>query len=187
MKKSVLAAALAIALVASGCNKKEESGSGSVTDGEEQSNYGAIEHGPDENKVGFSMTGEDVVEAEGVPEEEKEKIMEAFKQYIETLNNQDVDGYLATLSPEGYDLEEERKVTEDLFKEYDLKREASNETIVKYEENEAQLFSTLTTTFKQLSTGDETAPEGRQVTVFHKEDGEWKVFSVHFIGENEEQ
>ena len=37
---------------------------------------------------------------------------------------------------------------------------------------------------KQLSTGLETKPSGRQVTVFTKDDGDWKVASVYYIGDD---
>ncbi|WP_153732435.1 nuclear transport factor 2 family protein [Sporosarcina obsidiansis] len=183
MKKKLAAASIAILLVLGACNKTEDTNPNDVDNGEATPGNGAIDHGVDENKVGFSMSGDQVEEAENVPDEERDNIMKAFDQYIETLNNKDVEGYLATLSKEGYDLEEERKATEDLLETYEMKREPDNETIVKYNEKEAQLFTTMKTTFTELESGTENIPEGRQVTVFHKEDGEWKVFSIHFIGD----
>jgi hypothetical protein len=70
---------------------------------------------------------------------------------------------------------------EEQFSEYSLNYEVSDVTIVKYSEQEAQVFSNMKMLYKQLSTGLETKPSGRQVTVFTKEDGEWKVTSVHHI------
>ena len=51
---------------------------------------------------------------------------------MDTLNKQDIDGYLDTLSAKDYDLEEERAIMEEHFSEYELNREVSNVTIVKY-------------------------------------------------------
>lgn len=183
MKKYAAALSISAVLLLGACSGSEESNPGSVNDGEETPGSGAIDHGVDENKVGFSMSGDEVEEAENVPEAERDNILAAFDRYIDTLNQKDLDGYLETLSAEGYDLDEERKVMEDMFERYDLKREADNETIVKFKEDEAQLFSTMKTTITEIASGASEMPEGRQVTVFHKEDGAWKVYSIHFIGD----
>ena len=82
-----------------------------------------------------------------------------------------------------FDLEEERSYMGEQFKEYDLNREVSDTTIVKYFENEAQVFANLKTSIKQISSGLKIDQNGRQVTVFTKDDGEWKVSSIHYIGE----
>lgn len=189
MKKIVVLMGMSIILLLGACGKDEEkpADSGSVNDGEVATEYGAIDHGVDEKKVGFSLTGETVEEASGVPAKEKEQILNAFNVYMETLNEKNIDGYLDTLSVKDYDLEKERAVTEELFNEYELSREASNVTIVEYADTEAQVFSNLKTSFKQVATGLETAPVGRQVTVFTKVDGKWKVASVHYIGEEEKK
>ncbi|PIC64471.1 hypothetical protein CSV79_06725 [Sporosarcina sp. P13] len=183
MKKKLAAASIALALVLGACNNSEDTNPNDVDNGEATPGNGVIDHGVDDNKVGFSMSGDQVEEAAGVPGEEREAILATFNKYIETFNNQDIDGYLATLSNEKYDLEEERVVLEDIFKSASVKREADNETIVKYNEKEAQLFTTIKTTFTDLKSGVENAPEGRQVTVFSKEGGQWKVFSIYFIGD----
>lgn len=183
MKKKIAVASMALVLVLGACGNKDETKQNDPETGEAAPGNGAIDHGIDDNKVGFSMAGDEVEEAVDVPEEEKTKILAAFDNYIETLNNQDIEGYLATLSPKGYDLDEERQATEEMLENTTMKREVDNETIVKYKEDSAQLFSTLKTTFTDIETGVENTPEGRQVTVFNKEDGEWKVFSIHFIGD----
>ena len=54
-----------------------------------------------------------IEEASGVPAEEKEQILAVFNVYIDTLNEQDIDGYLDTLSTKDYDIEEERAFMED--------------------------------------------------------------------------
>lgn len=182
MKKKMAVASMALALVLGACGNADDSNQNDPETGEPAPGSGAIDHGVDDNKVGFSMSGDKVEEAD-VPEEEKAEILAAFDTYIQTLNEGDVEGYLATLSPKGYDLDEERKATEEMLENTTMTREADNETIVKYKEDNAQLFSTLKTTFTDKETGVENIPEGRQVTVFSKEDGEWKVFSIHFIGD----
>ncbi len=75
---------------------------------------------------------------------------------------------------------------EEQFKEYDLNREAADMTIVKYSEQEVQVFATLKTKIKQISSGLEFDQLGRQVTVFTKDDGNWKVTSIHYIGDEKQ-
>lgn len=189
MKKLFVPISMSVLLLLGACSSDEgkSTGSGSVNDGEAVNQNGAIDHGVDDKKVGFSLDGGAVEEASGVPAEEKEQILSAFNVYMDTLNKQDIDGYLNTLSAKDYDIEEERTVMKDLFSEYELNREVTNITIVKYSDAEAQVFSNLKTSYKQLSTGLETKPNGRQVTVFTKNDGDWKVASVHYIGDDEKK
>ncbi len=189
MKKMFISIIMSVLLLLGACSSDEgkSTENGSVDDGEATNQYGTVNHGVDEKKVGFSLEGETVEEASGVPAEEKEQILAVYNGYMNTLNEQDIDGYLDTLSTKDYDLEEERVRTEDLFSEYKLSREVSNVTIVKYSDTEAQVFSNLKTSFKQLTTGLETNPSGRQVTVLSKIDGDWKVASVHYIGDEEKK
>ena len=190
MKRNTGLLMLALLLILGACGKKEDSleGKGSVNDGEQSMNsQGTVDHGVDDGKVGFSLSGDSIEEAAGIPPEEKERILEVFDVYIKTLNDRDIDGYLATLSEEKYDLAEERQLTETLFDEYDLTREASDVTIVKYSETEAQVFSKIQTVYKQQATGLETKPTGRQVTVFKKEGDAWKVAGVYYVGDEGEE
>ena len=55
-------------------------------------------------------------------------------------------------------------------------------TVIDYESEAAQVFANLTIDMKERATGVSLSSSGRQVTVFVKEDGEWKVTSVYFIG-----
>ena len=68
-----------------------------------------------------------------------------------------------------------------------LIREVSDVTIVNYTDTEAQVFAKLKTSMKQLGSGLQTNQTGRQVTVFTKDNGEWKVASVHYVGDLEEK
>lgn len=184
MKKLWLPIVLGVVLILSACNGDDgkEVDYGTVDDGEAAGGYGALEDGNDDKKVGFSLLGESIEEATGVPAEEKEQILIAFAAYIDTLNEKDIDAYLETLSKKSYDLEEQRAFTTEQLKEYDINREATNITIVQYDEEEAQVYADIQMQYKQLATGLETNPNGRQVTVFTKDDGKWKVSSLHYIG-----
>ena len=146
-----------------------------------------VNESPEEG-VGFSLSGDSIEEAENIPDEAKEQILQAFDAYIEAFNQKDIDAYFETLSKdtESFDLEEERTYMEETFSENDLNRVATETTIVKYTDTEAQVFSKLKTSMKQLASGYEINPTGRQVTLFTKEEGEWKVAGVHYIGDSEE-
>ena len=187
MRKFQLSIILGLALILGACSGDDgkTSEQGSVDDGEAASGYGAIDHGIDDKTVGFSLSGESIEEAAGVPAKEKEQILEVFDVYIETLNEKDIEKYLETLSEKTYDLEEQRTFTADQLKEYDINRKAENVTIVRYDDTEAQVYAEIQMTYKQLSSGLETNPSGRQVTVFTKEEGEWKVSSLHYLGDSE--
>lgn len=190
---------VAMILVLAACannNEEEASNHGSVNDGEVANGYGAIDHGvddkqtvddADEVEIGFGLTGDTIEEASGVPPEEKERILEVFNVYIDAFNKKEIDRYMDTLSDqtESFDKAEERAYMEDVFAQFDPSREASDVTIVKYSDAEAQVFAQLKTSMKQLSSGLETNQSGRQVTVLKKEDGEWKVTSIHYIGDTQ--
>lgn len=137
-------------------------------------------------EVGFSLTGDSIEEAENIPEDEKKAILEAFDVYITSFNEKNLDAYMDMISDhsESFDKEEELEYIETFFADYDLVRDPTDITIVKYQEDEAQVFSTLGHKLKQLSSGLEKEESARQVTVFTKEEGNWKVKSVHSIGEN---
>ncbi|MFD1926840.1 YybH family protein [Sporosarcina siberiensis] len=188
MKKIWISMLLALVLILGACSgdKEDAATSGSVDDGEAQNENGAIDHGVDENNIGFGLTDDTIEEAQNIPPAEKEEIMQMFETYIDAFNDKDIERFSNLLSEntESFDKEEERVYMEKNFKEFDFERTASNVTIVKYSEKEAQVFSDLETSMKQLSTGLETDSTGRQVTLLTKEDGQWKVASVHYIGDN---
>ena len=64
-----------------------------------------------------------------------------------------------------------------------MNRKAEDVTVIKYNKNQAQVFASLSISLKQETTGAKLDRTGRQVTVFAKEDGEWRVTSVYFIGD----
>ncbi|MBO1912787.1 hypothetical protein J4G37_49290, partial [Microvirga sp. 3-52] len=100
MKKFYMAIIVGILFVLGACSADKESSTqtGSVDDGEAITNNGAIDHGVDDKQVGFNMSGGKIEEAAGVPAAEKERILEAFKIYIDAFNEKDIDKYMDTLS-----------------------------------------------------------------------------------------
>ena len=84
--------------------------------------------------------------------------------------------------PEGFDREEDKASLKEAFKAYDTTYSTSNETIVEYKENRAEVFAEVDVLMKEPNSERSTDQSGRQVVVFVKENAEWKVTSLHFIG-----
>lgn len=137
----------------------------------------------EDETVGFEILGDTIQEASDVPEQEKNEILSAFKEYIAAFNEKDLERYKNIISKnaEGFKYEDDIQAITEVFKQYDVNREAEDVTIVGYKEGEAQVFSTLKTQTKEIKTDAELAGVGRQVTVFVKED-QWKVSSIYYIG-----
>lgn len=169
MKKTIIAILLASVALLAACNNDSKEPQVEEQDG-----------------IGFNVEDETIEEAANVPEDEKIAILSAFDTYISTFNEKDLEAYMSMIAEdtESFDKEEERAYVAEAFELYDLIREPSDVTIVKYSEEEAQVFANLQNKLKQLSSGLETKESSRQVTVFVKEQDEWKVKSVHSIGEN---
>jgi len=168
-----LIAVFAVFLLAA-CNDKEE----------QNVNLAETEQIIEEGTVGFEIMGDNIEEVAGVPTEEKEAIIAAFDEYIASFNAKDIDRYVKTLSnnPQGFEVEEDMLVAEKIFEQYEISKVASDVTIVEYSENEAQVYSNILTDMTEIASGTELQDEGRQVTVFVKENGNWKVTSIYYIG-----
>ena len=89
--------------------------------------------------------------------EDNEKDLERYKQII-------------SKNAKGFKYEEDVQAVAEVFEQYDVNRIAEDVTIVKYSDNEAQVFSNLKTETKELETGAEMSGVGRQVTVLVKEE-----------------
>ncbi|MEQ6356862.1 nuclear transport factor 2 family protein [Lysinibacillus sp. M3] len=170
LKKSFLAVLTLLMLTACG-NKKDE------MNAEEQQKI------IDDGTIGFEMNGGQITKAENVPADEGKAILLAFNEYIEAFNSKDIDRYMQTLSkdPKGFNYDEEKEFTTEVFKESDVKRDAKDTTIIKYNENEAQVHSNITLHLVQTKTNVKHESAGQQVTVLVKEDGDWKVTSVFYM------
>lgn len=171
MKKCFVAVFAALLLAACGDQKQELD--------IEQTNS-IIEEGT----VGFEMAGGTIEEVTNVPEDDKKQLISAFEEYIEAFNAKDIERYAATLSenPKGFDAEEDKEAAQHAFETYDIERSAKDITIVKYFGDEAQVYANLAITTVEIETGVELSSQGRQVTVFVKEQDRWKVSSVYYIG-----
>lgn len=132
--------------------------------------------------VGFEVADGNIEAAANVPAEEKENIIAAFNEYMDAFNEKDIERYKKTISPnaEGFDYEADIAEVEKVFDQYSkIERSATDVTIVKYEENEAQVFSNMKAEMVEKDTDIPLAGEARTVIVFVKESGAWKVSSVH--------
>lgn len=145
--------------------------------------HGAEETSTEQDEVGFEVAGGVIEEATNVPEEEKKQIIQAFQNYIGAFNEENIDAYMEQISenPQGFSYDSELQFVEETFAEYDTKRTASDVTIIKYNEDEAQVYSNLEIELEQQSTGGKVSSSGRQITVFSKENEQWLVTSVYFI------
>lgn len=169
MKKWLMLAVVLLLLAA--CNNKEK------------------EAVPNESAVGFQLAGDEVVEAENIPKDEQDSILAAFNEYIESFNAKDIDRYISTLSknPQGFNVDEDVEAARQAFEQYDISRKANDVTIVKFDEEEAQVFANLDIQMTEIETNAELESSGRQVTVFAKEEDDWKVTSVYYIGDESAQ
>ncbi|WP_285396599.1 DUF3225 domain-containing protein [Lysinibacillus sp. fls2-241-R2A-57] len=173
LKKSFLAVFTLLMLTACG-NKDEEMSA--------EDRAKTIEDGT----VGFEMVGDNVEKATNVPAKEEKAILTAFDEYIAALNEEEIDRYMQTISknPKGFKYDEEKVYATEVFNQFDSKREVKNVTIAKYNDEEAEVFANMKMHSLQLETNVEHESAGRQVTVFVKEDGGWKVTSVYYIGDD---
>ena len=155
-------------------------------DKEDEKEFDAVEANKviEEGTVGFEVVGETIEEATNVPKEAKKEIEAAFNEYMAAFNSEDINRYMATVSknPKGFNYDEEKEYTVNIFEQFDTTREATDVTIVNYNENEAQVFANLSTEVQQSSNGAKLSNSGQQVTVFVKEEATWKVTSVFFKG-----
>jgi hypothetical protein len=189
MKFKYIVLLVILSIFLSACSSEENrEGAGSVSDGESSGENSPLEHSvkdQEENDVGFEMVGTNVDEAQNIPADEKKALLEAFETYISSFNEEDLEKYMTVIAkePEGFDYKEEEVTVKETFAQYEVNRKAEDVTVIKYNKNQAQVFASLSISLKQETTGAKLDRTGRQVTVFAKEDSEWRVTSVYFIGD----
>ena len=190
MKLKYMTMLTLLLLLLSACAGEENrEGAGSVSDGESSSGENnALEHGVTNqapSEVGFKMTGNDIEAAQNVPAAEKKALMETFDIYLNAFNEENLEKYMSVIAkePEGFDYKQEELHVKDAFEQYEVNRTAEDVTVIKYDKNQAQVFASLSILSEQVTTGAKVERTGRQVTVFVKEDGNWRVTSVYFIGD----
>src|SRR5690606_9259654 len=97
---------------------------------------------------GFTMDSDGHVLEADVPEDEAEAILAAHAEYIAAFNAEDLERYMSVIAqePEGFDRAEDQQALEKAFAEYDTEYVPSNQTIVKYEPERAELFAEIAVT-----------------------------------------
>lgn len=135
----------------------------------------------DEGTVAIEEVDGVIEKAENIPAEEEKAILAAFDEYVNALNAEDLNRYMQIISknPKGFDLEEDKKMAMESFEKHDVQREVKDTVITKYSENEAQVFTKMTARLVEIETNAQLEDTRRQVTVFVKEDGQWKVTSIY--------
>ncbi|TFD95771.1 nuclear transport factor 2 family protein [Jeotgalibacillus sp. R-1-5s-1] len=189
--KTLLGSGLLV-LALAGCSEdSEEQNANSVADGQTGQGAGQETHsgeGGIESETGITLDSEgNVREAEDVPAEVEEEVNAVFDQYIETFNNEDLEGYLDLLlySDDYYNEEEERTAVGDVFQQFDVNRTVVEKTISGYEDGVAEMFANLELTTIDPSSGTEVTRGGRQVTILRETDEGWKIASIQFIASPE--
>ncbi|MBK3494818.1 nuclear transport factor 2 family protein [Viridibacillus sp. YIM B01967] len=212
-KKWLLVTVCALMLAACGNdNSTTKESSGSVNDGENKATSNAVDHGvkdkteeekndvtksekstapeetsDDDQAIGFEMVDGKVEAATNVPAEEEKALHQAFDEYIEALNAEDVERYSKTLSknPKGFDIKEDVEYQKLNFENFDIKYTVKDFNVYKYNEKEAQLYANITAEVK-VENGKLLKQSAKTNTVFAKEDGKWLVTSVYAMGEKME-
>jgi len=192
MKKMIIATGLILTLAACSNSEEPSVNENTVEDGNATSENNAVNHGIEETEVkeekteeiGFTVDDQGNIIAADVPEEPASHLLAAYKEYIAAFNSEDIDRYMNTIAqdPDGFDREEDKAALVQAFETYDSVYETSDETIVKYEENRAEVFASLNVKMKAENSKDAVEQTARQVVIFKKENDEWKVSGVHLVG-----
>ncbi len=184
MKKIMIIAGMLLML--SACS--EESGPAeninSVDDSNLENENNAVDHGMEDKSAGFTLDSNgEVIEAE-VPEAEADALLAAYDEYIAAFNAEDLDRYMAVIAeePESFDREEDQLALEKAFSSYNTEYTPSNQTIVKYTPDRAEVFAEIEVAVEAADASAEIEQAGRQVVIFKKENEVWKVSGLHFIG-----
>ncbi|MGB6406434.1 MAG: nuclear transport factor 2 family protein [Planococcus donghaensis] len=193
MKKMIIMAGLILTLAACSNSEEPSVNENTVEDGNATSENNAVNHGIEEKEekteektedIGFTVDEQGNIIAADVPKEPASQLLAAYKEYIAAFNSEDIDRYMGTIAqdPDGFDREEDKAALVQAFEAYDSVYETSDETIVKYEENRAEVFASLNVKMKAANSNDAVEQTARQVVIFKKENGEWKVSGVHLVG-----
>jgi hypothetical protein len=168
-------------LLLAGCNNNENAENTDKPDESTQEEQTEEASNPlEEETAQILEDAKDMKEAEDIPAEEKQAILDAFNEYIESFNNENVERYLATLSktPVNFTLEEEEAAVNNVFSKLDVRRKASNVKIINYQGKKADVYAELEVTTKDPNSDREATTTGRQLTIFQKTDEGWKVSMI---------
>lgn len=183
MKKMIMTAGLLLLLSACSDDKASDN-TNSADDSNLANENNALDHGMEDKSAGFTLNGDGEVLEADVPEEEATAILAAYDEYIAAFNEEDLERYMAVIAqePEGFDRAEDQLALEEAFAAYDTQYSPSNETIVKYTPERAELFAEIAVSVEGADPAAKTEQTGRQVVIFKKEDAGWKVSGLHFMG-----
>jgi ketosteroid isomerase-like protein len=168
-------------LLLAGCNNNENAGNTDKPDESTQEEQTEESANPlEEQTAQILEEAKDMKEAADIPEEEKQAILDAFNEYIESFNDEDAERYMATLSktPVNFTLEEEEAAVNNVFSKLDVRRKASNVKIINYQGKKADVYAELEVTTKDPNSDREATTTGRQLTIFQKTDEGWKVSMI---------
>ncbi|RIW39079.1 hypothetical protein D3H55_01625 [Bacillus salacetis] len=168
-------------LLLAGCNNNENADNTDKPEENTQEEQTEETANPfEEETAAILEEAKNMEEAKDIPEEEKQAILDAFNEYIESFNDEDVERYMATLSdtPVNFTLEEEEAAVNNVFDKLDVRRKASNVKIINYQGKKADVYAELEVTTKDPNSDREAATTGRQLTIFQKTDEGWKVSMI---------
>ena len=166
--------------------KKEETKKAEVNPSEDPKTDEAASLNPMTQVVEDSAKLEEVKD---IPEEDKTAITNAFNQYIDAFNKEDLDSYMSVISksPVNFKYEDEERYVKQIFDQVDSRRTVNNMKIINYAGKKADVYAELEATTKDPDSGKEATRSGKQVTVFHKQDDGWKVSAIFFLASEEDQ
>lgn len=137
----------------------------------------------EEGTVGYEIVDGKVESATDVPPVVEKEIMTALDEYISSFNDKDLNRFKKTVSQEDATYyAETMKEAEAVFTQFStIERQTEDVTISKYSESRVEVFMHVKGRVVEAASDTEMAASARQIIVMIKEEGTWKVASVHSI------
>lgn len=137
----------------------------------------------DEGTVGYEIVDGKVEAATNVPTDVEKQILTALEEYITSFNEKDLKRFEQTVSQaDATYFTETIKEAQAVFTQYStIERQTEDVTISKYSEDRVEVFLNVTGRVVEAATDNEMTASARQIIVMIKENGAWKVSSVHSI------
>ena len=137
----------------------------------------------EEGTIGYEIVDGKVEAATDVPADVEQQVLTALDEYIQSFNEKDLARFKETVSQQDETYyTETMKEAESVFAQYSIiERESKDVTISKYSEERVEVFMNMTGRVVEAASELEMAANARQIIIMVKEDGTWKVSSVHSI------
>lgn len=137
----------------------------------------------DEGTVGYEIVDGKVEAATYVPTDDEKQIRTALEEYISSFNDKDLKRFEQTVSQaDATYFSETMKEAQAVFTQFStIERKTEDVTISKYSEDRVEVFLNVTGRVVEAATDNEMTASARQIIVMVKENGAWKVSSVHSI------